>query len=271
MNWIELLKYLVLGIVQGLTEPLPISSSGHLVLFQYLLSMDLPGLDFEIIVNAASLFAIVAYFWKDVWALTVGVVRFVFLRKKEHAKQFRYFLFLIVASIPAGIIGFVLKTAVEANKSLLMAGMGLFLTAFTLLVVAKKRDVVETESITIQKSIWIGLAQALAILPGVSRSGMTVSMSLRNKLSMDEALKFSFLLFIPISLASLVLSGVQVWTNPSPSFSIPGLILAFLASLITTGFALRLFVKVLKKQKLQYFSLYCVIVGFLAVLFHYIG
>lgn len=271
MELIELIKYLILGIVQGLTEPLPVSSSGHLVIFQFLLHMELPGLDFEIIVNAASLFAIVYYFRNDLKDLIVNNIAFIFKKQKEYQKDFNYLLLLVLASIPAGIIGLLLKDTLEAYKSLLMVGIGLLLTATTLLVVSKLRGKrVDTESINVKKALWIGFAQAFAIVPGVSRSGITTSTSLQNKLSIDEAIKFSFLLFIPISLASLLLSGINIVQNPVEGMSYLGLAIAFVASLITTYFALKIFVKVLKKQKLFLFSIYCYIVGLLSIIFHII-
>jgi undecaprenyl-diphosphatase len=269
---IELLKYLILGIVQGLTEPLPISSSGHLVIFQHLLNIHLPGLDFEIIVNAASLFAISFYFRKDLKELIVHNYYFMFKKKIEFKKDFNYLLLLVLASIPAGFVGLLLKGTLETYKSLLMVGIGLLFTATTLLIVSKLRKKTDlTESISTKKAIWIGLAQSLAIVPGISRSGVTTATSLSNKLSIDEAIKFSFLLFIPISLASLFLSGFEIIQNPMVGLSYVGLIIAFIASLITTYFALKIFVKVLKKQKLFIFSVYCYIVGLLSILFHFIN
>lgn len=271
MDIVELLKYLLLGIVQGLTEPLPVSSSGHLVIFQYLLNMNLPGLDFEIIVNAASLFAIAYYFKNDIKDLVVNNYNFLINKQLKFKKDFRYLLLLVLASIPAGVIGFLLKGTIETYKSLLMVGLGLLVTGTSLLIVSRLKAKEEIyEEVSTKKAVWIGLAQSVAILPGVSRSGMTVSMSLKNKLSINEAIKFSFLLFIPISLASFILSGFEIISNPVAGLSYLGLGIAFVASLITTYYALKIFVKVLKKQKLGYFSIYCFVVGLAAILFHFI-
>lgn len=260
MNLLRLLKYIFLGIVQGFTEPLPISSSGHLVIFQELFNLDLGNdLNFEIIVNAGSLIAIVFLFRKDIWSLLQNSYLFLFKKETSHKKDFQYILLLILAVIPAGVIGLLLKDFIETTfKTLFTVGISLLITSIALYLVSKQAVGNTKTEITIKDAIVIGLFQVISLIPGISRSGSTMVGGLTRKVRFEDTMRFSFLLYIPVSLATLFLGILDL--NTSDIF-ITGYIAAFIVSIIATYFAVKWFFKMVRKGNLKYFSLYCLLVG----------
>ncbi len=197
----EEIKLIILAIIQGITEPLPISSSGHMVLFEELLSLELPGLYFETLVNFGSLFAIILFYWKDLKELISK--SFVYLVKgKEGIEEFKYIMLVGLATIPAGLFGFLFSGVIENYfKNILSVSVFLILTGVMLLSVERVK-IKKKEKVTLFDSILIGLAQIVALIPGVSRSGVTTVTGLSRGLQIEDALKFSFMMYIPISFLS---------------------------------------------------------------------
>jgi len=263
MNIILLLKYLFLGFVQGFTEPLPISSSGHLVLFQEMLSLSLEDLNFEIIVNLGSLFAIVFLFRHDLLRLIKHDALFLKTKKDEYKQDFIYSLLLILAVIPAGIVGLFLKDWIEDSfKNVLTVGLSLLITALALYVVQKESTENTKEEISTKDAITIGLFQVFSLLPGISRSGSTMVGGLSRKIRFEDVMRFSFLLYIPISIATMVLAVRDIDTS---TIYITGYIGAFFVSLITTYFSVLWFFRLVRKGNLIYFAYYCAVVGLLSI------
>lgn len=269
-NIIQFLEYIFLGLVQGFTEPLPISSSGHLVIFQEFFNIRVADLNFEIFVNAGSLIAIVFYYRSYLWELIEKSFSYVFQRKAEHKNEFTYVLLLIIGVLPAGLIGFFFKTEIETTfKSLIVVGFALIITSLALNLVSTEA-VAESnkEDITWLDALVIGVFQVFALIPGISRSGSTMVGGLQRKISFEETMRFSFLLYIPISLGALLLGILDF--NPNTVF-VPGYIGGFIVSMISTYFAIRILFIVVKQGNLKYFSLYCLIVGFSVILFNFLG
>jgi undecaprenyl-diphosphatase len=259
-NFILLLKYIFLGLIQGFTEPLPISSSGHLVIFQELFNLSIEGINFEIIVNTGSLIAIIIIFYKDIVSLVKNTILFLFKKQVEYKKDFLYVLMLIVAVIPAGLFGFIFKDSFDKfSDNLWVVGVSLIITALALSLVGKASVENTTEEITFKDALVIGIFQIFSLVPGISRSGSTMVGGLSRKIKFEDVMKFSFLLYIPISIAASLLSILDLSTS-NDTFII-GYVAAFMVSIIATYFAVKWLFKMVRKGNLKYFSIYCFTVG----------
>lgn len=264
-NILLLLKYAFLGIIQGFTEPLPISSSGHLVIFQELFNLSIEGINFEIIVNTGSLIAIIIIFYKDIISLVKNTMLYLFKKQSEYRKDFLYVVMLLIAVIPAGIIGFVFKDTFDAiSDNLWIVGVSLLITSVALYLVGKAAIDNTEEELTFTDALIIGFFQVFALVPGISRSGSTMVGGLSRKIKFEDTMKFSFLLYIPISLAATLLSILDL--SGSNETFILGYIVAFVLSLITTYFAVKWFFKMVRKGNLNYFSIYCATIGTLVII-----
>lgn len=275
MNFIELLKYIFLGIVQGITEPIPVSSSGHLLIAKVLMSKMFGdvAIDFDllaVITNFGSLIAIIAIFWKDIVVLVKDFFSFIKTKDKKHKANFRYCLLLVIGTIPAGIAGIIVTKlgifdALEQNVK--FVGVMLLVTAIFLFLIRNIKGVKENKNISFKDALIIGLFQVIALFPGISRSGATIVGGMTRKLTREAAFRFSFLLYIPISLATMVLGisdllhaniTVYEWIYYLSCMVIAG---------IFTFIATKWFRKLVEEGKLIYFVIYCVIAGSLIILF----
>lgn len=270
MIW-TLIKYLFFGLVQGFTEPLPVSSSGHLVLFRYLLNTDaFSDLNFEILLNFASFIAIFFIFRKDIIKLIKSFLEFIFKKEKCEEKSvksdFKYCLLILIGSIPAGIIGVLFKDQVEgALSSIKFLGVAFLITAVLLFLVRKIKGSKKDKDLTVADAVIIGLFQMVALIPGISRSGAVLVGCLFRNLDRDTALKYTFMLYMPVSVGSFVFSVTDL-AGVNGELVIP-YIVGFLASMIMTYFASLWFFDTVKKGKLAYFSIYLVLLGFIVLLF----
>ncbi len=264
-NIILLLKYIFLGMIQGFTEPLPISSSGHLVIFQELFNLSIEGINFEIIVNTGSLIAIIIIFYKDIISLVKNTYLYLFKKQNEFRKDFLYVVILLIAVIPAGLVGFIFKDSFDTiSDNLWVVGISLLITAIALSLVGKSAVENTNEELTFIDALVIGIFQVFALIPGISRSGSTMVGGLSRKIKFEDTMKFSFLLYIPISLAASLLSILDL--SESEDTFIAGYIGAFLISIFTTYFAVKWFFKMVRKGNLKYFSIYCFTVGTLVII-----
>lgn len=264
-NILLLLKYIFLGIIQGFTEPLPISSSGHLVIFQELFNLSIEGINFEIIVNTGSLIAIIIIFYKDIISLIRNSFLYIIKKDNEYKNDFFYVVMLLIAVIPAGIIGFIFKDSFDTiSDNLWVVGVSLLITAIALSLVGKAAVENTNEELTFTDALVIGIFQVFALVPGISRSGSTMVGGLTRKIKFEDTMKFSFLLYIPISLAASMLSLFDL--SNSEDIFIAGYIGAFIVSIVTTYFAVKWFFKMVRKGNLKYFSIYCFIVGSLVII-----
>ena len=257
-------KSIILGILQGLTEFLPISSSGHLVLAKQLIGFESSGILFEVLLHFATLVAIVLVFMKRIGKIIKSVFTSRIQIKGKHwvvkDENLALFFYLMWASIPSAIVGFFLKSRIEKLFSnplfvsimLIVTGFVLFSTRFI-----KKKKKEKHNGIS---STMIGFAQAFAIIPGISRSGTTISCGLWAGLSREASVEFSFILVIPAIFGAMLLEikelaqSVQIGII---NIYIPGAIAAF----ITGMFSLILLLRIVKKGRLHFFSYYCWLVG----------
>ena len=266
---VNLFKYLFLAVIQGFTEPIPVSSSGHLVIFKNLINSDvLNDLNFEIILNFGSLIAIFIFFFDDIMSIIKDFFAYIKTKEERYFANFKYAWLIVIGSIPAGLLGLILKDVIEsALGGVKIVGFALLVTALFLFLIRKINGTKDDKDITYLDAIFIGLFQAVALLPGISRSGSTLVGGMFRDLKRDAAFKFSFMLYIPISLATMVL-GVKdlLETNISINLWMCYLICMIVSGIITY-FSTKLFNGIIKTGKLIYFVWYCIIVGSLVVIF----
>jgi len=271
---IELIKYILSGLIQGVTEVLPVSSSGHVELSKALLGLKTDDNTFFLIfLNTGSLATFIIIYFKRLLRYVKAFFNFVFYpSKREENKQDTVFLMkILVACIPAGIAGILIKDyldeMLDAN-GLLIAGIGLLVTATVIYYVSSSKFRNGKTQVTWPDVLFVGLAQAVAIFPGISRSGMTTSTALKRGSGIVSALDFSFLMYIFISLGTVLL-GVYDLTQATVSISNPQLIYyggAFVAAMGATYIAYRIIFNVFKSGKLKYFSYYCFTAGILSII-----
>lgn len=275
----ELIEYILLGIMQGITEPIPVSSSGHVLIFQTILSKINSGIDIDFttlvtITNFGSLIAIIIIFWSDIVNLIKSFFSFIFNKEsrkdKEVGLDFKYCLKIIIATIPAGVAGLIatklgLLDTLEENVK--FVGIMLLLTAVFLFLIKDFKGKKNRDDISFKDSIIIGLCQMISIIPGLSRSGATIVGGMFRNLKRDVAFNFSFILYIPISIATSIL-GIKDLLELSISSStyILYIIAAILAGIFTYIFT-KWFAKIVKEGKLIYFSIYCLVLGLVVILF----
>ena len=264
-----LIKYILLGIIQGITEPLPISSSGHIFIIKQLFNTNMfNDLNFEIFVNFASFIAILIIFWKDVIKLIDGFFKYLFKKNKQYYNEFKYCMLIIIGSIPVGILGILFKDEIETTLSKTwIVGIMFIITGICLLLVKNIKGNKDDNDITYKDAIMIGLIQGLALFPGLSRSGMVLVGCLLCKLNREASLKYTFMLYFPVSAATMIL-GVKDVIETGLSSS---LLLYYFVGMIFSFIFTYLFYKVLsnivKKGKLYKFSIYLFIVGIFVLLY----
>jgi undecaprenyl-diphosphatase len=256
MGWLEAL---ILGIIQGLTEYLPVSSSGHLTIGSALFGIEgEENLAFTIVVHVATVFSTLVILWKEIAWIFKGLFKF------QMNAETRYALNILVSMIPIGIVGVFFKDTVEAifGSGLLIVGCMLLLTAslLTFSYYAKPR---QKENISIRDAFIIGVSQACAVMPGLSRSGTTIATGLllgNNKAKMAQ---FSFLMVIPPILGEALLDVVKMMKGENIAGDIPmlSLVIGFLAAFISGCIACKWMINIVKKGKLIYFAIYCAIAG----------
>jgi undecaprenyl-diphosphatase len=240
----------LLGVVQGLTEFLPISSSGHLVVAEAAVGLTTPGVVVEVVLHVATLLAVVIVYWKVLWGLLRGAV-------SGDDAAWRYIALLAIGTVPAAAAGLLLEDFFErAFESLLLVGVNFLITGVVLWSTRVVVDRAQRPSPTAKGAIGIGLAQALAILPGISRSGTTVTAGLWLGVDAVRAAEFSFLLAIPAIGGAAVL---QIPDLPAGMGSIGAFPLAagFVAALLSGVFAIRWLIALLRKQAFHRFAPYC--------------
>lgn len=258
MDFIEFLKYLFLGLIQGITEPLPISSSGHTLIFKELFKLDgILDNNFNTIVNFGSFIAIVIYYRKLIWKTICGTFKFVFKKDKENKDDFNYFIMIVIATIPAVIVGLILKITGfdDVLDNILTVGIGLFITGMLLIFIDKMDKKTIRDNITAIDALLMGCSQCIGLIPGISRSGSTTSIGVLRKVNLEPALRFSFMMYLPASLGAFIL-GISELISATNIF-VWGYIASFIASIIGTYIAVNLFFKLVKGKNLKYFGYYC--------------
>jgi len=260
------LQAIVLGIVQGLTEFLPISSTGHLRIVPAFLGWEDPGTAFTAVVQLGTMAAVVVYFRKDLWNLTRGLVRGIFHKELRSTTEFRHGMFVVVGTVPISVLGFALHGVIEGGftRNLYVIGTTLILLGI-LLGVAERvgRRTRSESSLTMRDAVVIGVAQACALVPGVSRSGATISAGLFIGLERASAARFSFLLSVP----AVVLSGLFELPKAADGngASIPATLIATVFAFIFGWLSIAGLLRFLEKHPVWVFVGYRVVVGALVL------
>ncbi|MBP2241152.1 undecaprenyl-diphosphatase [Cytobacillus eiseniae] len=258
----EILKYVFLGLIQGLTEPIPISSSGHLEIAEHFFGLTIKGMSFALLVNTGSLIAVLIIYRETIMKLVHNGIKYVKTKEKQAEADFRFIIYLIIGTIPAGVIGVLFQDIIEENlASIKTVAITLMITGIALWLIRNFRGRKNDADLTVKDAIIIGLAQAIALIPGISRSGATIIAAMGLGMKQETSLKFSFLLYIPISVGGMILGIRDIMKDANlATLAIP-YTLAFFASLIASYFSLKWFMNIMAKGNLKYFALYCFIVG----------
>jgi len=260
MNWIE---SGLLGIVQGLTEFLPVSSSGHLEIVKAILgdrSIPEESLIFTVVLHFATALSTLVIFRKEVFQIFRGLFQF------RWNEETQFSLKIMVSMIPTAFIGLYFEEELESlfGGQILLVGFMLFITALLLLLADKAKDT--TKNVTFFNALVVGISQAIAVLPGISRSGATISTSVLLGIDRTKAARFSFLMVVPLIVGKVIkdISGGGISFSSSQTFPLVfGFITAFVAGLI----ACKWMIALVKRSKLAYFSLYCSIIGLIAIIY----
>ncbi len=252
----SIIEAIIIGLVQGLTEFLPISSSGHLVILQKLLKINLPGNLIEVSAHLGTLLSIILIYKNDIYDLIISF---------KSSKTKDYIIIVAIATIPSVVFVLIAKsfilTLFESSRSvsfaLIFTGIVLFISHYGNYTIKK---------LNISKGLIIGIFQALAILPGISRSGMTISIALLLGIKNVDAAKFSFILAIPAIFGAAILTLIEIDLNEIDDLIFPLIAAAFIAFL--SGYhALKFLIKILNNGKFYYFSIYCIFLGIISLLY----
>lgn len=271
MDFILLLKKIILAIIQGIAEILPISSSGHLLIFSEILNIDTNGLQLVIFLHLGSLVAMMIYYWSDIKEILVSLCLFLF--KKDRQEKTMYycslFLKLVVASIPAAIIGFALGDIIDQYLSNLYFVFAFLTITGVLLLISKNLKGEKTlKEMTYLDALGIGCFQGVGVLPGISRSGSTIFGGRTRRLSNQEAAHFSFLMFLPVTAGSFlveIIKDFDIITQTQPLDLLSDAI-AVIISGIVTYLSVKYLFKLIKKGKLYYFAYYCFAVSVIGII-----
>lgn len=257
----ELLTSLILGIIQGLTEFLPVSSSGHLEIGKAIFGNDWSADEsmlMTVVLHFATALSTIVIFRKEI----VTIVKGLFSKEDNEAKNFSFFI--VVSMIPAAIVGVLFDDIIESffDGNLLLVSLMLIVTGGLLFLADRAKN--SEKKVGIKESILIGIAQAIAILPGISRSGATISISVLLGVDREQSARFSFLMVVPLifgKMAKDILDGAfDEIDGPLINYGV-----GFLAAFITGIFACTLMIKLVKKSQLKYFSIYCFLVAALTL------
>lgn len=265
-----LIEAIIFGIVQGITEFLPISSTAHIVITQLIFGYTFPGLSYEIFLHLASVLAVMIYFWKDLLNVITGFFRFLAKKNKEDRTQFFFGVYILIATAITGILGKLLTdiTADSIKTPPFIAG-ALVVTGLSLIFIERFHRVGNKteETMTFWDSIMVGLGQTLAVIPGVSRSGATLVVALLAGLNRETAVRYSFLLAIPVILGSTVLALDDFSMTMVDYIGPFNLLVSFVVTFVFSLIGIVWLISFLKKSKLIYFAIYCFVVAILVFLF----
>ncbi len=280
MTFIELLKYIFLGVIQGITEVLPISSSGHVALSQVFLNIENDeGILFLVLVNFGSLIAIAFHFRKLIRRLTKNTWNYFFHKstRNDTSRDYHYVNKVILATIPFGILGVMFENQLDIfyrEYALFVVAIGLLVTSTFLYIVRFAPEQHVKQELSYKDAFIIGLIQPLSMVPGLSRSGITTSTGLLRKLSMETSLTFSLMLYIPISFGVLVYklgpwvlcpSTVDIGFDSTDFHQYILYGTAFLFSFLATRFSLKYIFRWFRQGKLVFFAIYTLVLGLLAL------
>ncbi len=265
----------ILGIVQGITEFIPISSSAHLALVPYWLNWQLPeeaAFVFDVLVQMGTLVAVIIYFYKDIALIIRSFFKGIWQKKPFSTSESKIGWYIIIATLLSGVIGVLLKDRVEyAFSNPFLIAVFLLVTA-VIMALAEwwQRKPREDQKVNALDAVIIGLFQTLAIFPGISRSGATISGGLFRGINRESSARFSFILSIPIMLAAGLLSLMDLFKLPDLSQFLPVMAIGFVVSAIVGYFAIAWLMKFISRKPLYYFSIYCVLISSVTLIIYHV-
>ncbi|PLX28675.1 undecaprenyl-diphosphatase [Candidatus Parcubacteria bacterium] len=267
----SIIQAIVLGVIQGVTEFLPISSSGHLVFIPKLFGWVDQGLAFDTIMHLGTLLAVVVYFRKKIWS----ILRAVFLYRRTEMKQDRKLGWLLILSIiPAGVVGLLFDNWIETNlRSTSVIAFGLIFWGIMLFFADRysRKNIVERrknlDSTDWKQTLFIGCAQAIALIPGTSRSGITMTAGLFSKFDKKSAAEFSFLMSIPVIALAGLLQVLELAQNGLGNVAMLPLIIGFISAVVSGFFAITGLMKIIQKWSFAPFVVYRVVIGVLILVY----
>ncbi|WP_027963946.1 undecaprenyl-diphosphate phosphatase [Halalkalibacillus halophilus] len=266
---IAFFHYIILGLVQGLTEPLPISSSGHLRIAQHYFDLAVPDLHVEVFLNFASLLAVFIVYKSDISEIVRGLIAYIKTKGQEGKASVRLTLLVIVGTIPAVVIGGLFADFIGGSlTAIAIVGFALIITGILLWLVRNLNGDKEEGDITITDAVIVGFAQAAALAPGISRSGATLVAALARKIEPEVALKYSFFLSIPVGFGSMIFTLEDVSAGVMNPETMWLYLASFVVALVVSVFAIKVFIHVVTNGRLIYFAIYCFIVGGSLILFN---
>lgn len=280
----NLIQALILGIIQGATEFLPVSSSGHLVLAPWLLGWNRPDsawyldptdpfqLAFDVVLHLGTVLAVLAYFWRDWLALLQGVFRAIRQRAIDDPEA-KLALLIVLGTIPAALIGYALDEFFERMFHQEAAAAAFLLVTATFLFITERmgRRERDLEQITWLDALLIGLGQALAIFPGISRSGATIAAGLARGLKREPAARFSFLLATPVILGAGAFKILDLAQAGDLSSRVPALVVGFLSAGIVGFGCIYFLLRYLQRHRLYPFAIYCAALGIISLIVAAVG
>ncbi len=266
----ELIKAIILGAVQGLTEFLPISSSGHLVIFSELLDFHDQGVVFNVFLHLGTLVAVLLVFYKDVWAMALAPFKLIRGDTSPEVKQsFLWDTYIVVATVPVVIVGLFFKDNIEQLFSNVVVVYFMLIVTGVIMIVTKfipQQD----EKLSYSKSWWVGCAQAFAAFPGISRSGSTIFVGMLLGVERQKIARFSFIMSIPAILGAVVLQGGSFIIHPPTTDALVNIAAGTFASVVFGYFAIKLLLDIIKKNRLQWFGYYCLLIAAVGLGNHFV-
>lgn len=267
----EILKVIILGIVQGLTEFLPVSSSGHLVLAAEFLNFHEEGVAFEVFVHLGTLFSVLIVFRKKILLMILAPFQ-VWLKGNQDTdtrEAANWIIYIIVGTIPAGVIGLLFKDQIEAIFSSVLLVIVMLAVTGTMMILSRYLRKSHKELST-GRSFVIGIAQAFAILPGISRSGSTIVTGMALNIDRSKVAEFSFLLSLPAIIGATILKTKDLLESNIEATQLGLLIIGAISAFISGYFAIIWLLDVVKKGKLEWFGIYCYVVVILTSVWYFI-
>ena len=288
----SLLESIILGFIQGVAEFLPVSSSGHLAIFKNFFGLEEAGIAFDILLHVGTLVAVFICFWSDIWELIVNGVGIVVdacknigrffsnlfnKNKKDYtAKEYidvistpfrRYVMLIIVATIPTGIMGILFKDMIEAvSATLIVPGICLLMTSVILLIADNTKDGNENEeNVSYKKAGFVGICQGFATMPGISRSGTTVTACLLAGMDRAFAVKFSFIVSIPAIIGAAILDLPDLFTTGVTGSEMINYAAGTIVSGVVGYICIKTMLKIVRNKKFKVFSIYCAVMGLIAI------
>ncbi|OPX20758.1 MAG: undecaprenyl-diphosphatase UppP [Desulfobacca sp. 4484_104] len=265
----HVLEAIFLGIIQGLTEFLPISSSGHLALFEHFLNVQEAGLGFDIILHVGTLVALVAYFWPEWWRMAQAL----FQPTRSNRFERRLFWYLVLGTIPGGLAGYLLEHQAETifrspvRIAILLGSVGILLILAEKLAQHKR----QLPGLTLKDALLIGLAQALAIMPGVSRSGITMTTGLFLGLTRETSARFSFLLSTPVIFGAGLLHTIKLIQGGADNFHLLPYSLGFVAAVLSSYLTIKYLLRFLQSHTFMVFAGYRLVAAVVVLVLIYLG